>query len=395
MRIYLFPILFFLLYSCSTTSFDKGYLAQEIKDTVEIPFEMYRGLIILNVEFNGVPGKFLFDNGASYSCVNKDFADKAKIKFRSGTNIRDGNNNSATVRESIADDISIKNIHFKKTGVYLIDTKKFFPCKEDIDGILGASIINKINWLIDFKRNLLKISSQTFDNGGIPFKIAISSNNSSFMGFELNGFPVKAKIDFGYTGALKLRMKEYRQKFSGVPAVRNKGIASLSVSGLGKSDTTFEVFEGVQMKKGELILPYPPEIELTKNLKYEARIGMDFFRNYELIVNSSEKAYQLLPYEEAMDVEDLRSYGVGIYEVEDSYKIIQVQPDVLGEKEILVMDEVESINGKVKDDFDDFCALREFLKEVREKEESLYLRIKGKEAEYHLPYQEIKLSTLP
>lgn len=394
MRIFLLSLLVLISYSCSTTSFDKGYLAKEVTDTVEIPFEMYRGLILIDVDFNGVPGKFLFDNGASYSCVNKDYADKAGIKFKSGTNIRDGNNNRASVRESTVDDISVAGVHFKKTGVYLIDTQKFFPCK-DIDGILGASVINKINWLIDFRGDILKISSQNFENAGIPFKIAFSSNNSSFMGFEVNGFPVKAKIDFGYSGSLKLRMKEYRQRFSGVPVLRNKGIASLSVSGLGKNDTTFELFEGIKMKKGERELPYPPEIELTKNLKYEARIGMDFFRNYELVVNSSEKGYQLLPYEEALDVEDLRSYGVSIYEVEESYRVIQIQPDLLGEGKLAVMDEVESINGKRKEDFSDFCAFREFLKEAREKEESLYLRIKGKDTEFHLPYQEVKLSPLP
>ncbi|MEM6800381.1 MAG: retropepsin-like aspartic protease [Bacteroidota bacterium] len=396
MQKYLLFILSFIFSACSSTSnFDKGYLEKEVKDTVEVPFEMYRGLIILEVAFNGVSGNFLFDNGASYSCVNKDFADKAGIVFRSGSSIRDGNNNRTVVRQSIAEDISITDIHFKKTGVYLIDTKKFFPCNEDIDGILGASIINKINWLIDFKRNILKISSQSFKNGGLPIKIGISSNNSSFMGFELNGFPVKAKIDFGYTGALKLRMKEYRQKFSGVPALRVMGVSSLSVTGLGKSDTTYEFYEGIQMKKGETTLAYPPEVELTKNLKQQARIGMDFFKNYELVINSSEREYQLLPYEEARDVETMKSYGVWIYEEKNMYKVIQVQPDVLGEKDIVLMDEIESVNGKSTDEFANYCVFKEFLKEIREKEESLYLRIKGKETEYELPYQDMKFSALP
>ncbi|MDW3651378.1 MAG: retropepsin-like aspartic protease [Bacteroidia bacterium] len=388
--------LLFCSYSCiNINNFDRGFLENRIQDTVEIPFETYRGLVLVKANFNGVEGNFLFDNGASYSCINQDFADKAGIKFRQGSNISDGNNRKTVVKESTAKDISIDKIHFKNTGVYLIDTKNFFPCKEDVDGILGASVINKINWLIDFKGEKIQISSSAFDNGGISFPITFSSNNSSFMTFELNEFPVRAKIDFGYQGELKLREREYRHKFSGMKADKSVGISSLSISGLGKNDTTYDLYEGIDMQIDNIRLPYPPEINLTRNLKYKARIGSSFFRNYELVVNSSEKEYLLKAYEEEFDKEDYRAYGVAIYEVEDSYRIIQLKPGQIGEQNIEIMDEILSINEQSVDSFSDFCALREFLAKSREKAETLYLRIKGKEESFVFPYQKADLISLP
>ncbi|MEL6252845.1 MAG: retropepsin-like aspartic protease [Bacteroidota bacterium] len=392
-------ILFLLLllsYSCiNINNFDRGYLEKRIQDTVEVPFESYRGLIILEAKFNGVEGKFLFDNGASYSCVNQDFAEKAGIKFKQGSSISDGNNRKTTVKESTAKDIAIDKIHFKNTGVYLIDTKNFFPCKEDVDGILGASVINKINWLIDFKGEKIQISSSAFNNDGISFPISFSSNNSSFMTFELNDFPVRAKIDFGYQGDLKLREGEYKHKFSGMKVDKSVGISSLSISGLGKNDTTYDIHNGIEMRIDNIRLPYPPEINLTKNLKYKARIGTDFFRNYELVVNSSEKEYLLKAYEEEFDTEDYRAYGVAIYKVEESYRIIQLKPSLIKDQPIEIMDEVISINEKSVDSFSDFCALREFLAKSREEAETLYLRIKGKELSFTFPYQKAELISLP
>ena len=215
------------------------------------------------------------------------------------------------------------------------------------------------------------------------------------MTFELNDFPVRAKIDFGYQGDLKLREREYSHKFSGMKADKNVGISSLSISGLGKNDTTYDLYEGIEMKIDNIHLPYPPEINLTRNLKYKARIGLDFFKNYELVINSSEKEYLLKAYDEEFDKEDYRSYGVAIYQVEDTYRIIQLKPTQTEKQPLEIMDEVLSINDKSVDSFANFCELREFLAKSREEAETLYLRIKGKDESFAFPYQKAELISLP
>ena len=178
-------------------------------------------------------------------------------------------------------------------------------------------------------------------------------------------------------------------------ADKSVGISSLSISGLGKNDTTYDLYQGIEMKVDNISLPYPPEINLTRNLKYKARIGTDFFRNYEMVVNSSEKEYLLKAYEEEFDKEDYRAYGVAIYQVEESYRIIQLKPAQVGDQGIEIMDEVLSINETSVDSFSDFCALREFLAKSREEEETLYLGIKGKDESFAFPYQKAKLISLP
>lgn len=388
--------LLILITSClNISTFERGYLQDRVEQEVEIPFEFYRGLILITASFNGAEGKFLYDNGASYSCINADFARKAKIDFKSASNISDGNNRKTSIKESTANDISIQNIHFKKTGVYLIDTKQFFPCNDNIDGIIGASIINKVNWLIDFKEKKMKISSKPFSNKGVALDIDISSNNSSFLAFDINGFPVKAKVDFGYSGQLKLRAKEYKEKFPGLMAEQNIGISSLSISGLGKNDTTYDIHTGINMNYEGSRLQFPPEINLTQNLKYKARIGTEFFRNYEVAVNSSEQQYLLRPYAEKIHTSTYKSYGINIYQVDDTYRVIQVNPAQIPNIPIEVMDAVVEINGESVSQFADHCELRAYMSKQIKNQETLYLRLKGNDTIWELPYTDSQLIKLP
>jgi len=387
--------LLFLLPSCiNFNNFDRGYLQNPV-EAVVIPFETYRGLIIIPAKVNGVPGKFLFDNGASYSCVNQDFADKAKINFKSGAKISDGNNRKTQIKEATADDISIEEVHFINTGVYLIDTKQFFPCNDEIDGIIGASIINKVNWSIDFQQEQIEISSSPFENEGLVFDIGFSSNNSTFISFRINDQDVRAKVDFGYQGELKLRAKEYQNHFSGLNAIQNIGISSLSISGLGKSDTTYQIREGINMThKGES-LPFPPAVNLTKNLKYSARLGTDFFRNYEVIINSSQKKYLLAPIEKGTENASYKNYGLAIYEVEGIYRIIQVNPQQIADFPIEVMDEVADIDGESVAQFNNHCEMRAYMAEKIKKQETLYLRLQGQNEDWEFPYIEAPVIPIP
>ena len=70
-------------------------------------------------------------------------------------------------------------------------------------------------------------------------------------------------------------------------------------------------------------MPFSPEITLTKYLKYDARIGLDYFKKYNLIVNSTKREYILSNFKKSnFSKED---YGIRIYKVKGVYKIIEIK----------------------------------------------------------------------
>ncbi|MEM9022745.1 MAG: retropepsin-like aspartic protease [Bacteroidota bacterium] len=155
-----------LLSGCLTISrFERGRLKPAPIPVTEVAFEQVKGLIVLEATVNGVKGRFLLDNGFSLSALNPGFAARAGIRFRGSVKLVDANKKSTQTGEATVDNVVIGQHTFLRTGFYAIDTRRFFPC-DSLDGVIGASIINKINWQIDFNTQRLRLSPEPFAASG-------------------------------------------------------------------------------------------------------------------------------------------------------------------------------------------------------------------------------------
>jgi len=268
-----FLLFFILIINTSFAIPNHAFLSKNENDKVlEIPFEYVNGLIVLKAKVNSVEGRFLFDNGATHSCFNKGFARRSNVIFTKKTRITDGNNNKTYLRKAKVEKIEIDKAIFSDTQAYLIDTKKFFPC-DPVDGIIGASIINAVNWKIDFEKKKLLLSLKPFEADGLKMKMDISSSsNSTFINFKLNKKTLRTKIDFGFKGELKVNSYKKRFSLSGIKTERRTGISSLSVTGLGNIDATKIIHRDFNLSYLNKQLPISPEVTLTKYLKYDAII---------------------------------------------------------------------------------------------------------------------------
>lgn len=365
----------------------------EASKILEIPFEYVEGLIVIKAKVNGVEGRFLFDNGASFSCFNKDFAKKSNVAFRKRVRITDGNNNKTYVGVAKVKKIEISKAVFSKTSAYSIDTKKFFPC-DAIDGIIGASIINAANWKIDFEKKKMLISLTPFNSDGLKMKMKIVSNNSSFINFNINGSLLKTKIDLGFKGELKINKYRNKLPLKGKKAEKTIGISSLSVTGLGNIDTTYIFHRNFELRYSDNTLPVSPEITLTKYLKYDARIGLDYFKKYDIIINSTTREYILSNPKSTKNMAIEKSYGIAIYTVKDVYKIIRIHPEETFSFPLKLMDEIVKIDNKTMVSFDDLCDFKDYLNEKRKNEASLLIQLKGTTENIEIPYKAPLLKTL-
>jgi hypothetical protein len=189
LRTYIYIVSVFILQACSLS---KETLIPSANEPVELPFEYLSELIIIEAEVEGIKGKFLFDNGFTSSAISPEFAARIEVDFRSGTSVNDANNKSTSLPTGKIKETNIGGQLFKNTTYYIIDTKLFFPC-DDIDGVIGASIINMINWDIDFQYMKMKLQSTPFDPEGQTIDFDVKSGNSSFIEFKVNNVDVTAK----------------------------------------------------------------------------------------------------------------------------------------------------------------------------------------------------------
>jgi len=267
---YTLIIVSIFLSSCiNNLNFDRGYFSPANNEPVEIEFEILSDLIIIKAEINGVTGNFLFDNGFSLSAVNQEFANLANIDFVNSSNIRDANNNQSSTPETTVDSVVINNQIFLKTGFYQINTDAFFPC-DHIDGIIGASIINKANWKINFEEKKIQFSSVPFREEGFKLPVSFSNNNSSFTTIFILGTPYKCKIDLGSANGIKINRVYAKNSFDGLSAEKRIGITSISANGLGNIDTVYHLSEKIPLTNSGNTLPVQARILIKDKLSQDA-----------------------------------------------------------------------------------------------------------------------------
>ena len=396
MRIKLTLILVAIVfYGCiSYSQNDRGNFIPANNEPVEIDFEVLSGLIVIEAEINGVSGKFIFDNGASLSVIKQDFADKAHFKFDGFSNIQDANNIASTIPKGTVDTVTIGNQIFQGTGFFQTETEVFMPCNE-IDGFIGASIINKANWRINFEEKKIHISSTPFRANGKKLPILFSDNNSSFTTISILGVSYQSKIDLGSNGSIKINKKYSDNSFEGLLAEKRIGTMSLSANGLGKTDTIYHLYDKLPIINSGDTLPAHARIMIKDNLKLQGYIGLNYFYNYgELLINSTEREYILVNSKEYLQNKVDRSFGLDIYPIDNVWKIIQIAPYDSTLSEIELMDEVLMIDNIPMEQFENICDYIKYLKIKIDKEESLVISIKDS-LTLELPFRRNKMHEIP
>jgi hypothetical protein len=281
-----------------------------------------------------------------------------------------------------------------KTGFYEIETSRFFPCYP-IDGIIGASIMNKINWEIDFQTQQLRISSLPFDHPGFKWNVDFSDNNSNLVKLTVQGKTVNAKIDLGSSGGIKLDADHFRKVFSGSTVVKRLGIFSLSAGGLGKVDTAYETVSPIPVAHYSEVLPRKARIGINYKLKYPAYIGLEYLREYQLTINSTTRQYILSEVEQEVDTEEIQPYGLGIYLIDGHWRVIQLIPNDPLVRSVRILDEVTLLDGEPISRFPDICAYKAYLKEKLEQKQTLSLVLKRTGESLELPYRPSQTMNLP
>lgn len=379
--------LLFLLSSCfGITKFSRGRTNSPQQSSIEIPFESIDGLIVLPVKIDGIEGRFMLDNGFSLCALDNEFATKTNVKIKKIGTVHDGNNNNVQLYQTKISSIQVGPFELLNSFGNLLETDAFLPCNH-IDGILGASFINRFNWKFDFNKKIVCISSKSINSEGVVLPISIASNNITSAKLHADGMKLEFMIDFGYQGHVELKKELYASNFEHFATEERIGIHSLSVSGLGNLDTTF-IIRNVNLSTNDADLIPTTELVFKSHLQSDGVLGINYFENYDLTIDNANGQYILSPREYHIDSVK-NNFNASFYVVDNVLRIVQLNPNDSEVNKLQVMQEVVKIDDLPIIKFHDVCFLRSYFQEKRRQKQLVKVWVLGNQEAFEVHANEV------
>ncbi len=349
-------------------------------NTLKQPIVIWNDLIIIKAKVNGIEGNFIWDNGFSITGLDKSFANKCGIKIieEEKSKVTDGNDKKVELINGLADNIQIGSFDVKETPVRILDVKSIAGSKKmKIDGLIGSSFINLINWNFDFDNEIVTLSTKSFNQDGLKLDYLINEYNIHQIGCKLNGYDFPATIDFGLNTEDFNANIQFSALFQDYKASEEYGITSIAVSGVSEVDTTYVINGKYEYKLDGKELNFKPRIFLTKN-ETNFKVGNRFFRHYNCIINSIDTTYVLYERKKPIIPKTTRSYGVKFIKLDNKLVVgkLITNPNVI-QAEIKLMEEVVSINGKKVMNFETISDLLLFQNELVMQGKELKVKFKN------------------
>lgn len=291
-----------MLNSCATNRaakyFKEGKTEQE-NFKVTVPFKISNGWIIVPVEINNQEYNFLFDTGTP-TLVSKELAESLNLKVIDSVDVADVFNKKQTNQYTKIESIEIGKIDFVET-VALINDFNSVPMWSslNIDGFIGASLMQHAIWEIDFDKKQITIT----DNES---KLSIPENtieNKLFIGYagipaiacKINGEKVwNFSVDFGFNGDLVIPFSIFEKQKNNDQITDFKESKTNGAIGIyGKQDNTRVSYTGIidELEFGNTILR---DQKVYSEQYLGRRFGLDFFKIYRVILNWNTKKIKLI-----------------------------------------------------------------------------------------------------
>jgi len=164
-----------------------------------LTFSTEKGLLIFEGYLNGVKTDFAFDTGAGVGVLNNTIIPNAKIEIKGTRKINDSQKKTAKLDNAKIANLKIGSYNFPDLTSVVADMP-FLYCNKTY--LLGGDIINLLNWMFDFQKNIVYFSKTPFapqsNMRQMPFKII---GNRHFSNLVIQGTPLDSVlIDFGYAG---------------------------------------------------------------------------------------------------------------------------------------------------------------------------------------------------
>lgn len=273
------PVLF-LAMSCTVSSRlqKKGTVSPEVFSS-NFTFETHKGVIGVDVDISGKKKRFLFDTGADLTLVQKDSIQGKTAKYIGASKRK------MELGRTLLDTLTIHNIHFKHIYALegdMVGLKEQIP---NFGGILGQSIINKANWLIDYPQRQMRVSSQNLvDETFTEIEIRRQNGGNPYTFLEMDGRHYKVVIDLGSTSTINLPVdSKFGKAVMSSVELTEYTRDRYTLGGLQTITEKVGVIPKVRLGEFEL-----DNVEVNINISSQPRIGIKFFEEFLIYIDHSQ-----------------------------------------------------------------------------------------------------------
>jgi hypothetical protein len=258
-----------------------------------IPFEMVEKWIALKPVINGIEVKLLFDTHAGLTTLSSEFAQKVKLKKKGSIGVQDAKREQQKTDIFKIDYIKIGDLDLKNTSCVTTFLPSFMSLA-GFEGILGADIINRFNWKINFDTKQITVTDIRVEKevNAEEFYFYME-NNVPYVTLKLNEKSYEnALIDFGSGGGISFPYS--------LGSVLNDTISkgeypsrvrlSNGLFGYGEADTCYYLpVENFSI--GQIKLPTTvTQVSKKSNLLI---LGMEVFFNFNIVIDNHNYRYFL------------------------------------------------------------------------------------------------------
>ncbi len=146
----------------ATFNLRDAYLAETISPTAfyeVLPFQEVNGLIIISAKINEVEKQFIFDTGAA-TILDDNFAEELETDGIGKIKTFDSNGAKRKVDYVTLEKIQLNTITLSNVVASIsdFDEMSISNCI-DISGIIGANVMNKCIWQIDYKKQKIIVTN--------------------------------------------------------------------------------------------------------------------------------------------------------------------------------------------------------------------------------------------
>ena len=313
--------------------------------TQVIPFEYRMNLIVIKPIINGKERHMIFDTGAP-NVITKELANELKLETMVKQKTMDSQGANSSLGFCVVPKISLAGIDFIQTAAAIADFSNTPEMSAlQIDGIIGANLMRKATWKIDFQTQKITFTSNTDtckSTHSIPFIPTVTGTPIIDVTYDgvTDGLMV---FDTGSNGDItgtESTFRKLRKKGKAKDYIWNYGNFSAGLYGLGKADTTFTAVIDT-LKIGNIKLNHT-RVDFSKG-KVKT-VGLQFTSNYRTTIDWKKKKiyleeitkYQNLPYV---------SIGFSVKKMGEKIFVANVFPNTdAARKGLTVGQQIKSIN---------------------------------------------------
>jgi hypothetical protein len=329
----------------------KGGEVQKGSFSDKIPFERLQNVFVVKVFIKGKPYNFVFDTGANITALSDKVAKELGLQPKAQLSLNDSQGKERKVDLYPIESLKIGNTTFTNQTCVVTDFTKMSTVGENIDGILGVTLMRKAVWLVDNAHQTIAFAN---DRNSLPklenaFKTPFTCEAfvySPRITILLDGFAYTVEFDSGSNNGVSLNKKvvtNAQKKADLMNAPFSVGNARIGLYGRGKLDTTY-FLKTQKIQFGGVDINSQQFVKIRRNSS--SLLGMKILKNYNFILDWHTKEILLTPINEVpKDV--INPWGFDYGFEENSMKITEIfNNSDAAKKGLMLGDVVLKINEK-------------------------------------------------